>query len=152
VVGPVRTGGVDYRRDIYAPPGEKFVRYLEIFENPQDFDVEVTFVLETSLYPTEPIDPSDRFFIGSGPGIVVGGTRRLPDFAGTDFDSSFDVTWRKLVVPANGRIVLMHFGFAADDVDQALALAASLTSLTHSKALQGLDPALRPSIVNFEIP
>jgi hypothetical protein len=158
VVGPVRTSGVDLRRDIYAPAGEKFVRYLEVFENPHGFDIEVTVTLETSLFVfgtssgDDRIDPADRFFTSFGTGVVVGGTRRLPDVAGTDFDASFDLTWRKLVVPANGRLVLMHFGIGADDDVEALALAESLSGLAHPMALQGLDPALRPSIVNFEIP
>jgi hypothetical protein len=158
VLGPVRTGGVDYRRDVYAPAGEKFVRYLEILENPHSFDVEVTLTLETSLYVLgtssgdDRIDPSDRFFTSFGSGTVVGGARRLTDFAGTDFDTSFDLTWRKLVVPANGRRVLMHFGIGADDDVEALSLAASLGNLSHPAALSGLDPVLRTSIVNFEIP
>jgi hypothetical protein len=158
VVGPVRTGGVEYRRDVYAPAGEKFVRYLEIFENPHGFEVEVTLTLETSLYVLgtssgdDRIDPADRFFTGFGPGTVVGGSGRLPDFAGSDFDTSFDLTWRKLVVPANGRLVLMHFGIGAEDDLEALALAGSLSQLSHPAALSGLDPALRPSIVNFEVP
>jgi hypothetical protein len=158
VVGPVRTSGVDHRRDVYAPAGGEFVRYLEVFENPHDFDVEITLTFETSLFVLgtssgdDRIDPADRFFTSFGPGIVVGGTRRLPDFAGTDFDASFDLTWRNLVVPANGRLVVMHFGIGAADDVEALALAESLSSLAHPRAIEGLDPALRSSIVNFEVP
>jgi len=102
------------------------------------------------------IDPTDRYFINFGPGTVIGGPvgtmSRLPDLAGSDFDTSFDLAWRNLVVPGNGRLVLMHFGIGAADVVEALALAQSLTDLSHPKALIGLDPALRPSIINFEIP
>jgi hypothetical protein len=158
VLGPIRTSGVDYRRDVYRPSGESFVRYLEIFENPHDFDVEVTLRLESGLFVfatssgDDRIDPTDRYFTSFGSGTVIGGASRPPDFAGSDFDTSFDLAWRNLVVPANGRLVLMHFGIGADDDVEALALAQSLTDLSHPKALFGLDPALRPSIVNFEIP
>ncbi len=56
------------------------------------------------------------------------------------------------MVPGNGRLVVMHFGIGADDDVEALALAEGLSGLVHPRALEGLDPALRPSIVNFEIP
>jgi hypothetical protein len=160
-LGPVRTSGVLYRREVTALPGGEIVRYLEVFDNPHDFDVEVTvrfgnqiLVSETSSGDAR-IDPGDRYVLEDGVASVFAGSAaggRPPDFAGCDLEGSCSLTWRSLVVPANGRLALLHFTVAAAGASEARALADGLVTLSHPNALDGMDPATRDSVVNFEIP
>ena len=46
VFGPVRSAGLQHTRKVYAPSGGDWVRYLEIFDNPNGFDVELSLDLD----------------------------------------------------------------------------------------------------------
>jgi len=47
--------------------------------------------------------------------------------------------------------VTLPLGDSGPGLENRLALAESLSDLSHPRALEGLDPDLRPNIVNFEI-
>jgi hypothetical protein len=159
-LGPVRTSGVLHRREVHVNEIEQFARYLEVFENPHPFDVEIQVRLESFLEVNgtssgdSEIDPSDRYVLAGPVASVFAGSTAgsvPPDFAGCDFEGSCAVTYRRLVVPAAGRLSLLHFTVLAATAPEARAIADGLASLTNPAALDGIDPPLLVSIVNFGI-
>jgi hypothetical protein len=159
-LGPVRTSGVLHRREVHGNEAERFARYLEVFENPHPFDVEVQVRLESFLQVDgtssgdSEIDPSDRYLLAGPVASVFAGSTagsHPPDFAGCDFEGSCAISYRRLVVPAAGRLALLHFTVLATSASEARAVADGLASLTNPAALDGIDPLVLASIVNFGI-
>ena len=164
VFGPIQTSGVDYTRKVLVADDSRFVRYLEILENPHPFDVEVTinvsgnetFVDSTSSGDSQ-LDPTDRYFasdvfgevsvavIFAGAGVV-----RIPDAARGRFD--YELEWRRLEVPAGARVILMHFAVQAEDLAAAESQADILMNLTDPAAFSDLTAEERSQVVNFLVP
>jgi hypothetical protein len=166
VLGPVRMSGLDHTRKVFVPADGAFARFLDLFENPHAFDLEITVThdgvvraenLQTSSGDSA-LDLSDRYLAGeldTGVGLAVvyagAGTVRRPDASATD-GTSYGLTWRKLVVPAGGRIALLSFAVQADTRAAALTEAGALLDLTDPDATSGLSAAEKANIVNFIVP
>ena len=171
VLGPVRMSGLDHTRKVFVPADGRFARFLDVIENPHDFDVEVTVVFDGSLKASNlqtsssdaELDRTDRYLAGEldtgpmaplmGVGVVYAGSGsvRLPDAAATNGDA-YALTWRNLVVPAGGRIIFLNFAVQAGTRAAALAEAGALLALTDPSATSDLSPAEKAAIVNFIIP
>jgi hypothetical protein len=161
VFGPVQTSGVLHTRKVFFPAGESVVRYLEIFENTNDFDVELTveirgeefFVETTSSGDSEP-GLDDRYLVdSSGPAVVFAGNQipvTRPDALRVDWN--YEIEWRRLAIPRGERVILMHFVVVTDNSAAAVAEADSLIDLSHASALSGLSAEERAAIVNFKLP
>ena len=166
VLGPVRMSGLDHTRQVYVPDGAPFARVLDIFENPHTFDVQLTVRLDgvlngvnlTTSSGDGALDAADRYLAGeldTGPGIAViyagAGATRLPDASATD-GTAYSATWRRLVVPAGSRIILMTFAVQRDTRADALAEADALMHLTNPGATSDLTAAEKTDILNFIVP
>jgi hypothetical protein len=166
VLGPVRMSGLDHSRKVFVPADGAFARVLDVFENPHAFDVEITVshggVLRAGNIQTSSgdaaLDLSDRYLAGAldtgiGAALVYAGagSARLPDAAATNGDA-YGLTWRRLVVPAGGRIALLSFAVQASTQAAALAEAGALFNLTDADATSGLSAAEKSAIVNFVVP
>jgi hypothetical protein len=166
VLGPVRMSGLDHSRKVFVPADGAFARFLDVFENPHAFDVEITVaqdgVLRAGNIQTSSgdsaLDLSDRYLAGAldtGIGLALvyagAGSARLPDAAATNGDA-YGLTWRRLVVPAGGRIALLSFAVQASTQAAALAQAGALYNLTDADATSGLSAAEKSAVVNFVVP
>ncbi len=159
VLGPIRTAGLLYTRKVFSSLEAEWVRTLEVLENPGAFDIEVRFALsgDISVDSTSSgdvqLDPDDRFFIDSRGVAVVyaGGALGLPDATRARSDD-YELEWRRLTVPAGGRIFLMHFAVLTGDPSSAETLADQLMELTIPEAINDLSAVERLQVVNFEIP
>ncbi len=159
-LGPVRSAGLQHTRKVYAPAGGDWVRYLEVFDNPNSIDVELSLDLDGDLNVDSTssgdatLDAADRYFVDSrGLAMVFAGTTagaRAPDWGRgqTDF---FEVKWRNLTVPAGGRVIVMHFVVLTGDPATAATRAETLNELTEPAAISDLTPEERSQILNFEV-
>ena len=160
VLGPVRSAGLQHTRKVYAPSGGDWVRYLEIFDNPNGYDVELSLDLDGDLNVDSTssgdgtFDGADRYFVDSrGLAVVFAGTTagaRAPDWGRAQADF-FEVKWRNLTVPAGGRVIVMHFVVLTGDAATATTRAETLIELTEPAAISDLTPAERSQILNFEV-
>ena len=135
VFGPARTAGLRHTRKVFVPIDARFVRYLEIFENPHGFDVEVT------------VRVRGEHAGDAGVAVVPG----QADHVRAD-GASYEHEWQALVVPANGRVILMHFAVQAPDAATATAVANALAALSDEEATEDLDIAEKQDIMNFNVP
>jgi hypothetical protein len=158
--------GIDHTRKVFVPADGAFARLLDVFENPHAFDVEITVALDGVLLASNlqtssgdaALDLGDRYLAGeldTGAGLAVvyagAGTVRAPDASATD-GLSYGLTWRRLVVPAGGRIALLSFAIPAATRVAALTEAGALYNLTDADATSGLSAAEKAAIVNFVVP
>jgi hypothetical protein len=162
VLGPIATSGILHTRKVYSPEGTTYLRYLEIFENPHSFDVDVRInwggnaYVESTTSDDDRLDPTDRFFVDGYYDLAVvyagqGSSALVPDNARSRF-GRYDIEWRNLTVPAGGRVILVHFvAFGADAAD-AEAQADILMRLADPTAFSDLSADERAVIVNFEVP
>lgn len=169
IVGPQTSGDFRITRKIFVPVGDGFVRYLEILENRGTIDLPVSVDLHsdlasdgaTQLIATSSGDlvvgPEDDYLVtddgidgGGFPVVVhafVGPNARVwpaqTSLVGDDVRFGFD-----LVIPAQGRRILMHFASKRDTRAAAQLTADDLRALRGS-ALAGLAPEEQTDIVNF---
>ena len=95
--------------------------------------------------------PATAFVLGAG-GVTQNDKLTLETVgSGYNGTRNLETGWSAVTVPANGRVVLMHF--VAQQINRAGAKAAAqrLQSLP-SEALQSLDLQERNEIVNFSLP
>jgi hypothetical protein len=85
-------------------------------------------------------------------GVVFAGTGGVmnPDSVREDYE--YQIEWRSLLVPAGGRIILMHFAVQAPDLASAVSLASGLMNLAIPEAFSDLSAQERAQIVNFVVP
>ncbi len=168
VIGPWSQSGLKVSRKVFVPTDDRFVRYLEILENPTGQAVEaevklVTFLAsgsETQVVSTSSGDAlvslEDRSVVtdwGEASTrarlvhVFAGSTGRLrPSQVATDL-STLSFTYR-VMVPPGERVILMHFAAEGGDRPDAAALVGQIGSLAGS-ALDELTPEERAGIVNF---
>ena len=168
-----RLDGVVVSRKVFVPRDGYFARYLEIFDNPTDSPIAVDASLRSVLNSTRVVatssgdaafDVNDRWIAADRP-ATAGAAAVAHIFAGPGSpqplwsiqqEPGFVVvaplqTWRGLVVPAGGRVVLMHFAVQHTDAAAAQAAAERLVQLP-PEALSGLTPSEIAAIVNFAVP
>ncbi len=166
-------GDVVVTRKVFVPRAGYFARYLEIFDNPTANPIAIdtwlrsitntTRLAETSSGDAV-MDASDRWLIGDAPtqlarasiAHVFQGEGAQVAASSVQQEAGFlAVTpierWNGLVVPAGGRMLLMHFAVQATSAISAQAAAERLVQLP-PEALEGLTPDERSSIVNFAVP
>jgi hypothetical protein len=159
VLGPVRSSGLLHTRKIYSPPGTSYLRYLEIFENPYDFDANLRFNLRGSASTQytasgdDVLDPDERYFVDDFLDVAVvfagsEGTYLAPDNA----TPNYNIEWRNVTVPAGGRVMILHFIVVEPDPAEAEAQADTLMRLADPTAFSDLSAEERSQIVNFEVP
>jgi len=178
VLGPTPLSGLDVTRKIFVPTDDSFARFLEILENPTNNAIAVEVFLETDLgsdSDTELVATSsgdlifnnlddwlitDDDFNGDGDPSMVhvvscpGATlepsilfaEALPDPVIGDelIEYTFDA-----IVPANGRIIIMHFASQNEDNAAAAASALHLANLQGS-TLSGMTSNELNDVVNFD--
>ncbi len=168
--GPAELGGLQVSRRVYVPEAGQFIRYLEVFENPGDAEVEAQVRVIGNLgsdgSTTVLADASgdllvgleDQWFVTDDDGgfdPVLGfacygeGEVLAPASLSLDFD---DFTYGfTVVVPPGEQVALLHF--AGQFADEAGAIdATSAFAAPDEAALMGLDGATRASVLNFELP
>ncbi|HEX3130768.1 MAG TPA: carboxypeptidase regulatory-like domain-containing protein [Thermoanaerobaculia bacterium] len=168
VIGPWDRNGLKVSRKVFVPTGDRFVRFLEVLENPTGQAIEAEVKLATTLASgasTQVASTSsgdalvtleDRSVItdwNNGPStraihVFAGSTGRLrPSQVGLDL-STLSFTYR-VTVPPGGRVILMHFAAGANTLPAAAAIVGQLDSLDAS-ALAELTPEERADILNFQ--
>jgi len=165
VFGPVRTAGILHTRKVFVPSDGSFVRFLEILENPNDFDVDLTLDVAGEMFASNrttssgdaALDASDGYVAGeldTGAGVAVVFTDNLGTVAPearTDGDA-YVHTWRDITISAMTRIAVLHFAVQASDRADAVAEAEALMDLTDPAALAGLNAEEHSQVVNFSVP
>ncbi len=162
VFGPMRAAGVDHTRKIQVSADKRRIRYLEILENPHAVDIEVTFFLfRNGLVVSETssgdnvVDFTDRYVAMFSDAAIVTvfageGAVRLPDSLRSTSDLALE--WRRLTIPAGGKLIFMHFALQDDDFASASLRAQSLVSLSDPSVYSDLTAEERAAIVNFLVP
>ncbi len=176
VIGPVPFAGLQAMRRVYVPEDGRFVRVLEILDNPGGVDLDVPiewktyfetagadWALDTPAGDPAAWEPDDDYLVLTAPGgpevaHVVAGTGAL---ARPDLREWFPYTaaadayarWSALRVPAGGRVILMHFVVPRTDgtTGEAAAQAARLLTFQDG-ALLGLTQQERADVKNFLVP
>ena len=172
VLGPVEDApGLEWRRRIYVPDDDRFIRYLEVFDNSGTEDAQVSFTVQNRFSVTQQVidtssgdavtsdadqwivsdDSSDGTFgdpavayVWSGPNAPVKARSvRGPDTSNLFVDYTYDLT-----VPAGGRAIVMHFASQGRPRASSVFKAEELRQLKGS-ALAGLTPEDQAEIVNF---
>ena len=135
VLGPAQEApGLEWRRRIYVPDDDRFVRYLEVFDNSGAEDAQVSFTVQSRFRTTRQVidtssgdtvtsdadqwvvsddsadgtfdDPAVAF-VWSGPNAPV----QAHEVRGPDTTSSGRFVYYSydFTVPAGGRAIVMHF-------------------------------------------
>ncbi len=169
VIGPWDRNGLKVSRKVFVPTNDRFVRFLEVLENPTGQAIEAEVKLMTSLgsgAETQIVSTSsgdalvtleDRSVVtdwGEASNrsrlvhVFAGATGRLrPSQVGIDL-SALSFTYR-VTVPPGGRAILMHFAAGALTRSAAAAIVGQLGSLDGA-ALAELTPEERADILNFQ--
>ena len=166
VIGPWDRNGLKVSRKVFVPTNDRFVRFLEVLENPTGQAIEAEVKLATSLSSgaaTQAASTSsgdalvtleDRSVVTDWSGsstrsihVFAGSTGRLrPSQVALDL-ATLSFTYR-VTVPPGGRVILMHFAAATATLPSAVAIVGQLDNLAGS-ALAELTPEERVDIVNF---
>ncbi|MCB9552439.1 MAG: carboxypeptidase regulatory-like domain-containing protein [Myxococcales bacterium] len=168
VLGPLQInapgGPLRITRRIFVPADEAFVRYVDVFENPGavpraldvdlavDLGSDATTRLVVETTDDGSIDPRDDAWVIASESdhavaMVVADERApLRPLAASLGGDDVSVTWR-LLVPAQGRVALLHYAAQRSDIESAASAADRLLRL-QGAALADLDPALRAVVVN----
>ncbi|MFN3200918.1 MAG: lectin-like protein [Bradymonadia bacterium] len=169
-LGPVTIDELVVTRQIYIPEleGAAFARFTEIIENPTEAPIEVDVALDTNLGSnatliadsdgSSAVDIADQWLItddgqdGEGePSMlhyVWGADAAVQPSVLTQNEDDLDWTYTVLV-PANSRVVLMHFASQNANNADAQAQIAMLEELSSDYALVALSDDIRADIVNF---
>lgn len=167
-IGLARMSGLDVTRRIYVPSNRAFVRYMEVLDNPTAADISVSLTINTNLGSDggtvivstsdgdAVIEPTDFYVVtddagdGSGdPSLahVVGGPNGalLPTITAPlgSILYTYDVT-----IPANDRLIVMHFDSQNANRSSAISSAQSLVVLS-AGTLDGVTAEELADIVNF---
>jgi hypothetical protein len=178
--GPRTLGGLQVTRRAFVPADGRFVRFLDVIDNPNDADLPISFgtegdtqsrtgqawtVVATSA-PDESdtsIDAADDWVVFAAPGTeTVAMVTAGPDAAARpgDLGPGFDAdwawltpTWTQLVVPAHGRIIVMQFAVVRPEgaTASAVAQARALADLSDPDALAAMTALERSQVVNFAV-
>lgn len=154
-------------RRIYVPSDQAFARYLEILRNPTDTDIDIELEILTNLGSDggtvivstsdgdATIEAGDSYVVtddagdGSGDPSLAHVVGRAPGLLPTisapigNINYSYNIT-----VPANDRMIVMHFDSQNANRAAAIASAQSLVLLTDG-ALEGLSTEELDDIINF---
>ena len=168
-IGPATLGEFAITRKVFVPTDGAFVRYLEIVENlgvtAGTVNLRIftdlgsdngTQVVGTSSGDSELTPEDDWIATDDGPGRdpavaqIFADASSDPATAERDGDDGVSISF-EVAVPAGGRAIIMHFASQNQDGESALASADAIRGLSGS-TLQGLSPAERAAIVNFEVP
>jgi hypothetical protein len=176
-LGPLQVPDLFQTRKIFVPQSGGFVRYLEILENTLAVPVTTTLEVSAPLRPTAsrtsvavpPGDTGNTYLLladtfgGRTPtapvvGHVFAGTGAVPARAAmsavpvSGSANSSRYKW-SVTVPANGKVILMHFGVLAAPTDTAGAQsrAIALVNLSDPEALAGMTPEEKAAVRNFII-
>ncbi|MGE5243771.1 MAG: carboxypeptidase regulatory-like domain-containing protein [Betaproteobacteria bacterium] len=171
VLGPLPFGGLLVTRKIFSPAAGGFARYLEIVSNPTGTDQSVTVAIQSNLgsdsntrvYVT-PASTGNTYAVTDQNGICCdptlghvfsGVTPPVPpaSVSFADHNDSPSYSWQ-LTVPANGTVIIMHFGL--ERLQNALIAtsnaAAALRDLTDPNALVGMTAEEKAAVRNFVVP
>ena len=173
VLGPVSLSGLDVTRKVFVPTDDSFARFLEILDNPTGSAIAVTVFLETNLgsdFSTQLIATSSGDLIfntlddwiitddasngGGDPTMVHAfscpGATLEPSilFTSAPGDDVIQYTFN-VNVPANGRVIIMHFASQNQDQTVAAASALHLANLQGS-TLSGLSSDEKADVVNYD--
>ncbi len=168
LLGPLDISGLEVSRKIFVPAGEAFARFLEIIDNPGTgdavVDVEVStylgvgdFVIVTTSDGDLDFTPTDDYLIVAdyfgGPHVshILSGSSAAVEPSSVDvFDAKEgDVIFTfSTLVPAGGRVIVLHFAAQAATVAPSVMIAEQLRALGGGAA-SGLSAAERAAIVNF---
>src|SRR5262249_7337339 len=147
-----------------------FARYLEVFQNPNDFPytipVTVSAVLGSGTDTRVYVAPSangntyavtDSNGLSSTPalGHVLAGSNAAVPVSSTHFvagDGNISAQWT-ITVPPGQTVMLMHFAIQRDSADAAgaNAQAQALVNLTDPNALTGMSDTEKAQVLNFRI-
>jgi len=177
VLGPTPLSGLDVTRKIFVPTDDSFARFLEILENPTGSAIAVEVFLDTNLGSDDSTDmvatssgdlifnTLDDWIItddddngGDDPTMVHAmscpGATLNPSilFAealpGANGDDSIEYTYN-VNVPANGRVIIMHF--ASQNQNQAVAAASALHLVNlQGSTLSGMSSGELADVVNYD--
>ena len=168
-----------HRRRVYVPSDGRFVRHLDLIENPTETPLSLPLPITwwqdlrggpwtvSGSSDGDPVvfDAADRWATLAYPDevtpqlavVVQGSAPRLP-FDLFQFGSdpgqgwlSWKTGWAALTVPSHGRVGVLQFVVQLPNGQAAAAtsLAASLAELSESGALAGLSAEDRSAILNF---
>jgi len=163
--------GLRVARRIYVPDDEAFVRYLEVLSNPTDADIAVELRIDTNLGSDgntvivsttdgdTAIEATDTWVVtddtnngGGDPSlahVTAGPGAAIPPPVITAplgrIAYAYDLT-----VPANGRVIVMHFDSQNANRAAAIASAQDLTGLGNG-TLDGLSAEEMADVVNFDL-
>ncbi len=166
--------GLNVTRKVFVPRGGYFARYLEVLDNPGAAPLTVAVKLRSKYTAgnAKPVETSsgtaapqasdswvivddntdaDPFISASAPAtaLVAGGAAvRLPHDQLAASQDALELGWSAVTVPAQGRVVLMHF--AVQQVSRAGARAAAQRLLQlPPEAVAGLSADDLAAVANF---
>jgi hypothetical protein len=174
VLQPILATPVTVTRNVYVPESGYFARFLEILDNPSPNAVLINIQVSGKLTSTRIVatssgdatmQTSDLWMVTDRPALTTtpavahvygsSGARVVPSIASRTIDSSSRITptleWRNILVPANGRAIVMHFSSQEANAAAAQTAAERLVQLP-PEALVGLSAADASAIVNFVVP
>ena len=173
--------GLKVTRKVFVPRGAYFARYLEVLENPTADPITAEAVLTTKYKAAQALttssgdallttadqwvalddaDPEDvALSDGQQPptahvfaqAAAARPTDAVAYTVGGDGRGTLVARWSGLVVPAGGKVVLMHFAVQQVNRAGAIASAERLVQLP-PEAIQSLAESEIQSIVNFAVP
>ncbi len=166
-IGPWLYSQIEVRRRVFVPDDAGFIRYLEVFDNPQAQPVELLVELRTTLRAgTEAVvaassDGDTAVGVGDDWVVLEDGMGSVPTtmhvvhgpFSGVapsafDYDATELVTRFPITVPAGEQRMILHF--VAQRVDTATATTdAELLRRLTGAALTGLTLDEQLRVVNF---
>ncbi|MFO1432626.1 MAG: carboxypeptidase regulatory-like domain-containing protein [Candidatus Competibacteraceae bacterium] len=173
IIGPVwSVGNIYVSRKVFVPPNDAFIRFLDSFENLSDSDATIQVELRNDLGSagaTEIVqtssgdrtfDLNDRYIItddadGTGSPTmlhVFGGQNAKITPSSACSPCNYYGGWLRysftLTIPANKRVILLHFAAQSANRAAAVTKADQLYRLEGS-ALQGINQDEKEDIVNF---
>jgi Carboxypeptidase regulatory-like domain len=171
VLGPEAFGNVLVTRRIFVPAGGGFVRYLEVLSNPTNVDQSIQVTVQSNLgsgsstrVVVSPAATGNTYAVTDQDGIccdpalghVFSGASPPLAPVSVTFGNAFDLPsygWQ-LPVPANGTVIIMHFGLQRDpgDPNVAATAAQTLRDLLDPDELTGISAADEARIRNFVVP
>ncbi len=171
VIGLDNISGLQVNRRIYIPENLAFARYMEILVNPTDTDITTQLTIDTNLgsdgstviVSTSDSDASfeatDTWIVsddlsdgGGDPSlahVIAGNNVNIPPSAVSSPTGLLSYTY-DVVVPANGRAIIMHFASQNSNRSAALSSAGFLVGLG-SGTLNGISSQEIQDIVNFNV-
>jgi hypothetical protein len=172
VIGPARTGTILYTRKIFVSEKSGFIRYLEFVQNDNILPVNVDLLIYSnlgsdignSLIQTSSGDSllelidnwviADDIADAGDPAVVEVFSDDAYHPRPSQVSASVGVGnvsfAYRLVLPAQSRAIVMHFGAQRRNLGEAAVIASSLSALKGG-ALEGMSPEERSLVVNFGI-